>query len=441
MRLRAAEERDSRAVGREARKEIVAEVGLGARQRALLARCQRARDEASGELRAHGTDIHQRRAVRGNVEAGLRRARAIDEALPCAGRKIERDDFAVPVRRSAIERDAPAVGKEDGRQVELLAVAENRACGRSHVAQDDLRAPAFAGRERYLPSVRREARRDFELDARREGLRARELARELRPVDRRPGRRQQHHDQCNDGRGCRHTGDDPAQTAVPSRCGRARPRRRHRRDQPVADLGQGLDVASLAGVVAQRDAQVRDDAGEDVVVHHPARPRVGKQGLARHHLPGRGGEPQQHVHEPGLDADEGAGDDELVGGRPHFHLRHPEGRPFPPRKVSCHARRRNKGDGNQDVRGLARSRSTSRLHPRFRGSSCRGSLSWPPRSCWRRPPPTRSPRAGTGCSSAAISAPSTYSTPAPAPTCAISTRAPASAARRPSSSAPTASST
>ncbi len=67
------------------------------------------------------------------------------------------------------------------------------------------------------------------------------------------------------------------------------------RDQPIAALRDGLDVARRVGIVAQRLAQLDDRLRERVVSDHDTRPDVREQLLAPHHLAGPRRELDEHL--------------------------------------------------------------------------------------------------------------------------------------------------
>jgi hypothetical protein len=70
----------------------------------------------------------------------------------------------------------------------------------------------------------------------------------------------------------------------------------HIRDEPVTALADGLDVAGVVSVVAERLAQVGDAALQRVVRHELGLPHRVEQLVLGHHLAGTGGEAEQHVH-------------------------------------------------------------------------------------------------------------------------------------------------
>ena len=357
VRLRAAEEHDARAVGREARLQVVAHLRLRRRQHALGPRREVAQHEPRRELRPHGADVDQRAAVGRDVEAWLRPPRAVDEHLPRARREILGDDRAIAGRRAPEVRDPRAALQEHRREVRVRRGAQRPPRRRTDGGDHDRRACAVRDGVGDLRAVGREPRREFQRDVGGERLGARELPREaLRQrlggrraeLPRQPDAEQQHE---RDRRGPR---DDAA--ARSRRGGRrdARRRRRHwrdrgrgrrrdrwrngrrnarhdRRHQPVADLRQRLDEARLARVVAERGPQVGDRPREHLVVDRTARPDLVEQHLPRYRRAVGGREPQQHVHQARLDPNDRSPDGDLVRCGAHLDVVQPERGPLAPR--------------------------------------------------------------------------------------------------------------
>lgn len=71
-------------------------------------------------------------------------------------------------------------------------------------------------------------------------------------------------------------------------------------NQPVAALRDSLDVARIAGTVAQCATQFEDGLGQGVVCHNHAGPHRGLEVIARHDLSLVGDKVGQYLHDLGL---------------------------------------------------------------------------------------------------------------------------------------------
>ena len=127
--------------------------------------------------------------------------------------------------------------------------------------------------------------------------------------------------------------------------GPVRPRRRdllHRRHEPVAHLGHGLDVVAARGAFAQHTPELRHGAVERVLGDDRVGPDTLQELLAGDRPPGAVGEAEQELHHPGLDPDLPAAANEEVAERVDPPLSDPERRACPvggrPRPVLEHVR-------------------------------------------------------------------------------------------------------